>query len=120
MDPAAFFSEIDALVVPSIWEEPLGRVVHEAFAFGKPVLASRMGGIPEIVQDGVNGILVEASSSTALATAMRAACDNPASLARMGRAALECSPAFERSAILDQYQAILEAAIHAHQAPVRS
>jgi GT2 family glycosyltransferase/glycosyltransferase involved in cell wall biosynthesis len=48
---------MDALVVPSIWEENSPLVIREAFAAGVPVVASRIGGIPETVTDGVNGRL---------------------------------------------------------------
>ena len=50
-------SEIDVLVVPSIWPENSPLVIREAFLAGVPVVASRIGGIPEIVEDGVNGFL---------------------------------------------------------------
>jgi glycosyltransferase involved in cell wall biosynthesis len=48
-----------ALLVPSLWYEPSGRVVLEAYAAGVPVVASRIGGLPEIVDDNVSGLLVE-------------------------------------------------------------
>jgi GT2 family glycosyltransferase/glycosyltransferase involved in cell wall biosynthesis len=51
---------IDALVVPSIWPENSPLVIHEAFLAGVPVVASRIGGIPELVTDGVNGLLFKA------------------------------------------------------------
>ncbi len=51
--------ECDALLVPSTWPESFGIVAAEAFAFGKPVIASNIGGLPEVVQDGVTGWLVE-------------------------------------------------------------
>jgi glycosyltransferase involved in cell wall biosynthesis len=46
------------VVVPSIWHEPFGRIVIEAYACGTPVLATRMGGLSEIIKDGVTGWLV--------------------------------------------------------------
>jgi glycosyltransferase involved in cell wall biosynthesis len=55
-----------ALVLPSP-SEGLGRVVIEAFMRGRPVVGARAGGIPDIVEDGVNGLLVEPGSPAALA-----------------------------------------------------
>ena len=46
-----------ALIIPSIWEEPLGLVVYEAFDNARPVLAARSGGLTELVQPGKTGLL---------------------------------------------------------------
>lgn len=59
VDPEDFFPRIDVLVVPSLWHEPFGLVVGEAHSHGIPVVASRRGGIPEIVQEGVTGLLFD-------------------------------------------------------------
>lgn len=48
-----------ALVIPSVWWEPLGLVVYEAYDFGKPVLSAHSGGLTEVVQHGVTGLLHE-------------------------------------------------------------
>ena len=53
------YSKANLLVIPSIWFEPFGGVSIEAFSFGTPVIASAIGGIPEIVEDGYNGLLVK-------------------------------------------------------------
>jgi glycosyltransferase involved in cell wall biosynthesis len=58
-EPAKFFAKIDLLVVPSLWQEPFGRVIVEAYSCGIPVLASQVGGIPEIVEEGVTGFLFD-------------------------------------------------------------
>jgi glycosyltransferase involved in cell wall biosynthesis len=57
------------LVLPSR-SEGMGRVVIEAFCRGRPVVGTRVGGIPDLVQDGVNGLLVEAGDTDALADAL--------------------------------------------------
>jgi len=54
---ASILSGIDVLVVPSIWPENSPLVIHEAFLAKVPVIASRCGGIPELVIDGENGLL---------------------------------------------------------------
>ncbi|SAK98632.1 group 1 glycosyl transferase [Caballeronia fortuita] len=50
VDPSAFLNSIDILVVPSVWNEPFGLVVLEAYSHGVPVVGSNMGGIPEIIE----------------------------------------------------------------------
>ncbi|MEI8012328.1 MAG: glycosyltransferase family 4 protein [Candidatus Omnitrophota bacterium] len=55
------------VIIPSEWPEPMGLVIHEAFASGRCVIASSAGGIPEMVQDGVNGLLFEAGNADDLA-----------------------------------------------------
>ena len=52
-------NNLDVLAVPSMWFETGPLVVLEAFAAGIPVIGSNLGGIAELVKDGVNGILVE-------------------------------------------------------------
>jgi|GEM_PF-803489 len=64
------YSRCDVVVVPSVWPEPYPRVALEAIAHRKPVVASRIGGIPEIVQDGIHGRLVERHNPHALTEAV--------------------------------------------------
>jgi glycosyltransferase involved in cell wall biosynthesis len=63
----------DVVVVPSQWEEPFGRVVIEAMAAGRPVLASRSGGIPEILTGQFAGNLFEKGDTQALGHLLRRA-----------------------------------------------
>src|SRR5215208_1703289 len=72
LPPDAVADAIDEstfLVLPSR-SEGLGRVIIESFARGRPVVATRVGGIPDIVEDGVSGVLVERGDADALADAM--------------------------------------------------
>jgi glycosyltransferase involved in cell wall biosynthesis len=59
--PATFFGSIDALIVPSLWDEPLPTVIIEALSAGVPVIGARRGGIPEMIRHGGNGLLYEPS-----------------------------------------------------------
>ena len=71
------YEQIDVLVVPSLWLENSPLVIQEAFMKGVPVVGSRIGGIPELVTDGVNGYLFECGSAEELSGALRRFVDRP-------------------------------------------
>jgi len=73
-------SEIDVLVVPSIWPENSPLVIREAFLAGVPVVASRIGGIVELIEDGVGGLLVEPGDPVDLRRTLQRLIDEPALL----------------------------------------
>jgi len=77
----------DVVVAPSVWPEPLSRVLVEAMHFGRPVVATFTGGSPEAVEDGVTGLLVRKNDAGALAEAIIALLRDPARRERMGAAA---------------------------------
>jgi glycosyltransferase involved in cell wall biosynthesis len=68
--PASFYESVDITVVPSLWHEPLARVIFESFAHGVPVLASSRGGSPELVVPGRTGWLFDPSEEGALERAI--------------------------------------------------
>ena len=76
-----------ALLAPSIWWEPLGLIVYEAYDFGKPVIAARSGGLVETVREGEGGLLHQPGDAADLARAVRdlEACGD-SGRERMGRA----------------------------------
>jgi glycosyltransferase involved in cell wall biosynthesis len=76
-----------AVVVPSRWYENQPITILEAFACGVPVIGSRLGGIPELVTDGVNGYTVAPDDPAALAARMRELASRPAGALELGRAA---------------------------------
>jgi glycosyltransferase involved in cell wall biosynthesis len=80
---------VDICVVPSLWQDAFPSAVLEAMARGKPVIASAVGGIPEMIDHGVSGLLVPAGDEAALADAMRCLITNPAEGKRLGRNARE-------------------------------
>lgn len=66
VEPAEVYREADWVVVPSLWREPLPRVVLEAHGWGVPVVASKRGGIPEVVEHRTTGLLFDPDSPNAL------------------------------------------------------
>jgi glycosyltransferase involved in cell wall biosynthesis len=77
------------LVVPSEWYETFGLVIYEAFACARPVVAARIGGIPELVADGVRGRLFDAANVDSLAQAMASLLADTAARSVMGAEALK-------------------------------
>lgn len=71
------FKQIDVLVVPSIWYENSPLVIQEAFLSKTPVIASNIGGIPELVIDGVNGLLFEPQDTNDLREKIQHIIDEP-------------------------------------------
>jgi glycosyltransferase involved in cell wall biosynthesis len=100
----------DLVVSPSVWPEPMSRVIVEAMHFGRPVVATAVGGSPEAVADGVTGRLVPKNDAAALADAVVALLRDPAGRERMGATARERAAAvFSEDkvvgALLDAYAA---------------
>ena len=85
-DKWAFMATCRVGVVPSLSSEAVSRAALEWMALGRPVIASRVGGIPDLIEDGVNGLLVPPGDSTALAEALEALLLNPGKAADLGRA----------------------------------
>jgi glycosyltransferase involved in cell wall biosynthesis len=81
------YHESTVLAVPSLVNEPFGLPIAEAMASALPVVASRCGGIPELVRDGETGWLVERGDVAALARTLRGALTEPAALSGMRHAA---------------------------------
>lgn len=83
------FASASMLVFPSIWYECFPMTIVEAFAVGLPVIASRLGSIAEIVEDGRTGLHFEPGDAADLATKVRWLRERPEAAARMGAAARE-------------------------------
>jgi glycosyltransferase-like protein len=83
-----FYSDCSLVVLPSK-TEGWGLSLMEGMACGKPVVATKVGGIPELVRDGVDGILVEAGDEDALARSIIRLLGDPSLRKRMGDAGME-------------------------------
>jgi glycosyltransferase involved in cell wall biosynthesis len=74
------------VVLPSEWYEGFPLVVAEAYACGSPIVASRIGGLPELIRDGVTGMLFESGDAASLANAVNQLWNRRADLQDMRRA----------------------------------
>jgi glycosyltransferase involved in cell wall biosynthesis len=102
-------ADASVVVVPSLWPEPFGLVGIEAFAAGRPVVASATGGIADWLEDGVSGLLVEPGDAPALARALDELLADPEKQRAMGAAGRESvarrfTPETHIAALLDSYR----------------
>ena len=87
-DIEACLAGFDLFVLPSA-NEGMGRALIEAMAAGLPVVATKVGGIPALIDHGVNGLLVPSGDSHALADALKSILDHPDMARRLGEAAYQ-------------------------------
>jgi glycosyltransferase involved in cell wall biosynthesis len=109
-DVAPHLAAADVVCVPSR-NEGMGRVIVEAMALGRPVVATAVGGIPDVVTDGECGRLVEAEDVDALAAALIDLGRDPALRRKLGEAAVQRAEAFStavaRQKLVAVYAALL-------------
>ncbi len=107
-DVAAVLSIVDIFVFPSL-NEGMGKAIVEAMAMGKPVIASNVGGIPDLVIPGENGLLVPPADSAALVEAITSLSLNPGKRAALGKKGRETARAYSAEAMLDQIHLLYDA-----------
>jgi glycosyltransferase involved in cell wall biosynthesis len=99
----------DIAVLPSAWEN-FPHAAVEALAMGTPVVATRVGGVPEIVRDGENGILVDAGDDDAFAEALARVLGDDALRRRLAEAAAPSVSRFAKDAVYGELERILREA----------
>jgi glycosyltransferase involved in cell wall biosynthesis len=112
----------DIFVLPSL-NEGMGRVLVEAMAAGLPVVASRVGGIPDLVRDGQNGLLVPPEDAIALEKAISSLLEDKKKRKRMGQVGTKMCRQYSTEAMVAQidnlYRELLEECSHRPNTPVR-
>jgi glycosyltransferase involved in cell wall biosynthesis len=104
----AAWAKADLAIVPSVFPDPCPTTAIEAMAAGVPVVASNVGGLPDIVADGETGRLVDVHDSVAFREALvEVGCD-PAARARMGEAARERARKFMAANVVARVAAVYE------------
>ena len=93
-------------VVPSILPEAFGQVAVEAMACGKPVVASAIGGLPDVVADGESGLLVKPGNVAALREALRTLLSDPVKRAQMGAIGRQRARQFTVGRVTDRIEQI--------------
>ena len=114
-DVTVLLQAFDLFVLPSL-NEGMGRALVEAMAAGLPIVASRAGGIPEVLEDGEAGLLVEARSAPGLAQAIEELLLNPVRRVRLGTAARERARAYSVEAMLRKIEALYRELLETEEA----
>jgi len=105
-DALAVAARAELAVLPSRWES-FGFVCVEALALGVPVVATAVGGLAEIVEDGVCGWLVPPDDPTALAAAIAAIIDDGPARARAAKAALRRADGYDAARVVERVEELL-------------
>jgi glycogen(starch) synthase len=108
-DVPALINTSSLVVVPSRWDEPFGLVALEAALMARPVIAARAGGLVEVVEDGVTGLLVDKESPGQLAEAVIRLLRDPIAADRMGAAGRDLArELFGWERCVDEYEQLYQ------------
>jgi glycosyltransferase involved in cell wall biosynthesis len=114
VDPDEVYAEIDVLVVPSLWEEPLATTVLEAALHGVPAIVARRGGFPEIVAALHTGLLFEPKDPQALRKAVETFLNDFSMVDEMRRHLLERAAYFQLDRMRSEYLQLMAQAQAGH------
>lgn len=108
---AQLYREVDAFLLPS-YNEGLPVCILEAMSYGLPVVATRVGGIPEIMESGVNGFLIGKADQEALYAALMAYVEDPALLQQQGLASLRLIQEYYPAQVVPKLEAVYRSVLN--------
>lgn len=110
-----FLSQIDVLIVPSLWEEPLGMVAIEALANHVPVIANKRGGLQETVQDDINGLYCYDKNPDSLGEAMLKLYNQPDKYNQFSAKARESvASILDKNRLISEYEEVYKSTLQNH------
>ena len=116
-DVPALLNQATLLLVPSRWQEPFGLVALEGMRMARPIVATRVGGLPEIVIPGETGLLVEREDDAGMAEAMLHLLARPTLAVDMGSAGrARARSVFSFTGMVDAYEALYRQLVDASPA----
>ncbi|MGF6992025.1 glycosyltransferase family 4 protein [Paraburkholderia sp. GAS32] len=101
--PYELLEKIDFLIVPSLWDEPFSRAIVEAYAHGVPVIASKRGGITELVAEGKTGFLFDPQDDESVRSAIYKATEDSLNFDEMRKNCLAQAEKFLPESVTEQY-----------------
>ena len=119
--PEEFYRCVDVLVVPSLWEDTFPTVVMEALSRGVPVIGSRRGGIPEMIDHGETGLIVEPTDHSELEAALVQMTQRMDDRSRMaGQARKTAEARFDVDRMVHEYMNLYQKIVADFSASLRS
>jgi glycosyltransferase involved in cell wall biosynthesis len=106
--PSDFFSQIDVVVVPSVWREPFGRVSVEGMGFGVPAVVASSGGLPENVQEGINGLIFESFDDAGLSRILLRLYTDRSFLRKLAQGASASASKYNQADVADAFSSCLQ------------
>lgn len=114
--PEGFFPLIDVTIVPSLCPEAFSLVAAESCLAGVPVIAASRGGLPEVIEDGVNGLLFDPGSPGALVASIQRVIDEPSLYHRLqANTRSSAIPFGDIEVWLSKYEAVLQSTLAKHE-----
>jgi len=108
MNPKEFFSKINILIVPSLWNDTLPTVITESLSIGVPVIGSNRGGIPELIKDKINGYIINPDDDS-LSILLRKIIVNPKHM--IGRLNANRNTLIQKNVWLKNYELVFGSAM---------
>lgn len=113
-----FYKKANIVVVPSICYDNSPMVIYESFMNGTPIIGSRIGGIPELVEEGYNGFLFEAGDVDELKEILENLIENPSKLKRLEDGAFDSVKKYDMDEHIKRLEEIYEAAVERHRGDI--
>jgi glycosyltransferase involved in cell wall biosynthesis len=107
-DKRSLFEECSVVVVPSRWPEVFGNVIVEAFSFGKPVIGTRVGGIPELIAEGRTGWLVDGGDLESMRVLLARIAANPSFVSGLRDNCFEAALSYTTDRLVAAHVALYE------------
>jgi len=105
-NPTNIYNTIHVLIIPSLWNEPFGRVIVEAFSHAIPVIGSNRGGIPELIINGENGFIFDPNDKASLREIISSLANNPSRINALSKNARISASKFNEDDLINDYEEV--------------
>lgn len=105
-NPSDILPKVDVTIIPSLWHEPLPRVALESYSYGKPVIGTNRGGIPESIKDGETGFIYDPEIEGSLKDIVNKIIENPKIIINMVEGLSSYLQQFDINITVEEYEKV--------------